>query len=250
MAKGFKHGSGGTDALNFKVVGGPGQPGNPKENTIWVNTETDISGWVLSPEEPVGPSGGLVWIYTGSSGVVNFNAIKKNGIQVYPIYAKQYISGAWVTKHLEVYQKGEWHKATITFFKNGTIMGGYVTVGYVNIGTDTANVTVKDMVSSYVIHGPISLHGYSQITMTYNYVSGNSSDQLYPTVFVARNKTISHGTDAIVYSRNNFATGNNQKINLDIIGETDLDNVYVYYGIDNTANVYDREIAITEVVCR
>ena len=249
MAIGITNVGGGGGWLNFKVVGGTSQPINPKENTIWVNTETEISGWVFSAEEPGEPAEGMVWIYTGISSTVEFNALKKNGIQVYPVSAKQDVGGAWVTKHLKVYQKGEWHQTDIVFFKNGTIKDGYVTVGNVNIGTDTINVTISDMASSYVIHGPISLSGYNRITMTYNHVSGNSADLIYPTVFVARNKNISHGTDAIVYSRNKFATGNNQVVNLDIIGETDLDNVYVYYGIDNTTDANARKIAITEVVC-
>ena len=48
MAKGFKHGAGGVSALNFKIVGGTEQPVDPKENTLWVNTQTEISGWVVS----------------------------------------------------------------------------------------------------------------------------------------------------------------------------------------------------------
>lgn len=63
MAKGFKHGAGGASILNFKVVGGTTQPESPKENTIWVNTGTEISGWVFSPEEPAEPSGG--WCGSG-----------------------------------------------------------------------------------------------------------------------------------------------------------------------------------------
>lgn len=34
--------------LNFKVVGGTSAPVNPRENTIWVNTESEITGWEFS----------------------------------------------------------------------------------------------------------------------------------------------------------------------------------------------------------
>ena len=34
--------------LNFNVVGGTTEPTNPKENTIWINTDTPISYWSLS----------------------------------------------------------------------------------------------------------------------------------------------------------------------------------------------------------
>lgn len=54
------------------------------------------------------PSNGLVWISTGTSSTVKFNALKKNGIEVYPISAKQYVGGAWVDKDAKIYQGGEW----------------------------------------------------------------------------------------------------------------------------------------------
>lgn len=110
MAKGFKHGAGGTDALNFKVVGGTTQPENPKENTVWVNTDTEISGWVFSPEEPAEPSDGLVWIGLGMASRAPFNALKKNGLFVYPLFCKQYVSGAWETKTAYVYKSGTWEQ--------------------------------------------------------------------------------------------------------------------------------------------
>lgn len=108
MAKGFKHGGGGGTSLNFKVVGGTEQPENPGEHTIWVNTETDISGWVFSPEEPVEPAEGMVWINVGSDSPAPFNTLKKNGIYVYPISCVQYLSGTWENKIAYVHKEGTW----------------------------------------------------------------------------------------------------------------------------------------------
>jgi hypothetical protein len=51
---------------------------------------------------------GTVWITTGTSSTAPFNALKKNGVMVYPISAKQYISGAWVEETVKSYQGGEW----------------------------------------------------------------------------------------------------------------------------------------------
>lgn len=99
-------GGGGT-SLSFKVVGGTSQPASPKDNTIWVNTDVPITSYVFSVTEPTGIPG-LVWITTGATGSVEFNAIKKNYIQIYPISAKQYISGAWVAKTAKIYQRGAW----------------------------------------------------------------------------------------------------------------------------------------------
>jgi hypothetical protein len=50
----------------------------------------------------------MVWIKAGTSSPVKFNALKKNGIQVYPLSAKQYVSGAGVDKTAKSYQNGAW----------------------------------------------------------------------------------------------------------------------------------------------
>lgn len=51
---------------------------------------------------------GTVWISTGTSSTVPFNALKKNNITVYPMSAKQYVNGAWVNKTAKTYQGGKW----------------------------------------------------------------------------------------------------------------------------------------------
>ena len=94
-------------ALNFQVVGNP-QPANPRENTIWVNTDVKIPSYDFSATQPKSPTDGMLWISTGRAGAVAFNALKKNGIQVYPISAKQYTGGAWVDKTAKIHQSGQW----------------------------------------------------------------------------------------------------------------------------------------------
>lgn len=110
MGTAFLYGNGGSGgiALNFSIVGGTAQPANPKENTIWVNTDTQITSWVFSATEPENPADGMVLICTGTSSVVKFNALKKNGIMILPLSAKQYVSGAWVDKTAMIYQGGAW----------------------------------------------------------------------------------------------------------------------------------------------
>lgn len=100
-------GVGGAD-INFKVVGGTTQPASPKENTIWVNTSTKISEWTFSATQPVNPTDGMVWFSTGKSSSVEFNALKKNRLNVYPISVKQYISSKWTDKTAKTYQGGKW----------------------------------------------------------------------------------------------------------------------------------------------
>lgn len=99
--------TGGGTSLNFKVVGNP-QPETAKDNTIWVDTDVEITSWVFSATQPETAAEGVVWITTGTSSPVAFNALKKNGITVYPLSAKQYVSGKWVDKTAKSYQGGKW----------------------------------------------------------------------------------------------------------------------------------------------
>ena len=220
-------GAGGGTSLNFKVVGGTSAPENPKENTIWVDTDTEITSYLFSAVSPnnvtvdfysgatvektgyyvdssgsmksasasaydvlffevpekarfftisasanasagachafydasgslistvarvngendyIIPDGvasirislrtndtkaiyvtigdkisdGMVWIPTGTSSPAEFNALKKNGITVYPLSAKQYVGGTWVSKTAKIYQNGAW-KDFITYLYN------------------------------------------------------------------------------------------------------------------------------------
>lgn len=111
-------GSGG-GSLNFKVVGGTSAPASPAENTIWVNTSVAITSWVFSTTAPTSPAAGMVWFATSSSSSVAFNAVKKNGIWVYPAGCQQYVSGAWVTKTAKTYQSGTWKDWAFWLYKDG-----------------------------------------------------------------------------------------------------------------------------------
>lgn len=100
--------TGGGASLNFTVVGGTTQPSNPKENMIWVNTDTDITSYIFSASSPADPVEGMVWIFTGIKSSVPINVLKKHCIMVYPIFAKQYVSSAWVDVEAKSYQSGAW----------------------------------------------------------------------------------------------------------------------------------------------
>lgn len=100
-------GGGGGAALNFKVVPGLTLPGTASENTIWVKTEK-IGRWYFAATQPEELAEWDVWFQTGVSSPAEFNALKKNGIMVYPIAASQYVGGAYVDVEAEIYQGGEW----------------------------------------------------------------------------------------------------------------------------------------------
>ncbi len=109
---------GGSAALNFEILGGATQPSYPEENTIWVNTGSKITGWTIAPHAPVGTEG-TVWIATGDSGPRSFNALKGNGLIIHPLYAKQYVGGAWVARKAKIYQGGEWCDWVLYVYRHG-----------------------------------------------------------------------------------------------------------------------------------
>lgn len=100
-------GGGGSD-LNFSVVGSPTQPSTPRENTIWVKTETKIPSWVFSPTAPTAPEGGTVFFKTALTSSVGFNALRKNEIAILPTSAQQYIGGQWKNIEAHAYIGGTW----------------------------------------------------------------------------------------------------------------------------------------------
>jgi hypothetical protein len=147
MAKGYKHGAGGAGGagagLNFEVKAYATEvllrADTPKENTIGVVTGTPITGWIFSATQPDAITEGLVWFLTGTDSAVEFNALKKNSVKVYPISAKQYVDGAWVDKTAKSYPGGEWVDWVTYLFNGGDtcdgITGGWTNSGYSYTGT-------------------------------------------------------------------------------------------------------------------
>lgn len=97
--------------INYSVVGGTEEPANPTENMIWVNTDQEITDYKLSKYEPKNSIEGMVWIYLDNTSNVYFYTLNINGREfdeVYPILAKQYVSGTWLEKTAKSYRGGEW----------------------------------------------------------------------------------------------------------------------------------------------
>ena len=101
-------GGSGNSELNFSVIGGTTQPVNPKENTIWVDTNTAINGWVFGIVEPEIPIEGMIFFKIGNFSNAEFNALKNNSLFVCPTYALQYINSEWVKMNAVSYQNGAW----------------------------------------------------------------------------------------------------------------------------------------------
>lgn len=242
-------------ALNFKVVGGVTAPLNPAENTVWVNTADEITGWVFAGKDPsaetvlvlteasadaylnasgtqayhsnftltdyvelpagtakvttnnttdtsdfyhafydadkalistvqrsagevsydvpagavymrlslydgdarevaatIMPEEGLVWIQENKASAVQFNALKKNSIEVSPSGASQCISGAWVSKDVVVFQDGAWVSLMHAFLYGANQFEG-LTGGWESNGTlSDAGVYLKASNSSSWTH--------------------------------------------------------------------------------------------------
>lgn len=77
MGGGGTAGSGSGAGLNFKIVGGTTQPANPSENTIWVNTDADITGWMFSAKTPF--IGEIANSANTVLGTVNTSALNNTG---------------------------------------------------------------------------------------------------------------------------------------------------------------------------
>lgn len=140
MGIGRKRGqSGGGASLNFFVEAykttAEMLAATPKNNTIGVVTSVDIASWIFSSVEPDVPAPGSVWFKTGTDSPVEFNALKKNSIHVYPRDAYQYIGGVWNRLEAMSFQDGQWAKwITYTYLYDSgdectDITGGWAVAG-------------------------------------------------------------------------------------------------------------------------
>lgn len=167
--------------LNFKVVGGTSTPTSPKENTIWVNTDTEITSWIFSATQPAG-SEGMVWFTTSTSSAIPFNALKKNRITVYPVSAKQYVSGAWVAKPVSIYQSGAWKTAQLIIAPNTatvwTKSAGTASASKTESGTTislTAQSSANGTAASSTMYTEFDATSYSTLYIKGTYSCNNTS---------------------------------------------------------------------------
>lgn len=180
-------GGGGSD-LNFSVVGSPTQPSTPKENTIWVKTETKIPNWVFSPTAPTAPEGGTVFFKTALTSSVGFNALRKNEIAVLPTSAQQYIGGQRKNIEAHAFIGGTWVQFSWTrvyLYNRGdscnAITGGWrsdngsswLATGTYNIN-DNGNIYLKGNKSGLWVHtiNAVDITAFKTLNAVISYAKG------------------------------------------------------------------------------
>lgn len=213
---------------NFAVCGNP-QPASPKENTIWVNTDTTITGWIFSETQPENLTDGMVWFLTGTYSTADFNALKKNGITVYPLSAKQYVGGELLKLTAKTYQDGawvDWWNGELFYNGNQYI---HVTGGWEATVAVPASISNGQMVfnssssgtSGFCHKDKISRGSYTKIGVNLASISASGSGCFV--IVVTRNR---FNASSVIASKSvTSGTGN---IYLDISNVNEEFYVYVY----------------------
>lgn len=224
--------------LNYSIVGGLEEPSNPTENMIWVQTDTIITDWVFSKNEPAAAEG-LVWFTIGNSGNAAFHELKINNRksgEIYPLSAQQYINGIWVYKIAKSYQNGEWVDWWNLLYDYGNeyikITGGWATWTPSTKSTETRTqtefgITAISTWASAGITNPIDVTPYSSLkAIIYN---GNSETSIYNKFFISKNKDSGDRHDETIELASILIPAGDSEIEIDISNITG----YVYVGISD-----------------
>ena len=250
----FNMTGGGSNPLNFQVKTYPSETelkaDNPKENTIGVITTTTMSSWVFSATEPAEPEVGMVWISVGTFSNCEFNALKGQNLQVYPINAKQYIGGAFVNKTAMSYQCGEWVNWSVYLYKSGNEYTD-ITGGWVQTVTDNHSEFVKadSFMKLRVWYGysvkagtnnAINLNGFTQLHFKIGAEGADSTGGIE--FFVASTKTGEYIAFAYVNS-----CGENKVITIDIsaVQDSAFIGMYVFAPSGKFTHVSVKEVWMT-----
>ena len=233
---------GGSGGLNFKVVPGLTQPGTASENTIWVKSQK-ITSWILSPSEPENPVEGMVWVLVGEPGGVEFNALRRNGIQLYPVAAEQYTDGAWMSVESHIYQGGTWTElvGSLVLFDgtdggdNTDVTGGWSVISQTTqakLEVDSDQISFLSAAAGTVRRaGPVKAVDLSRYKTLYcDGVNGSSSDSdSYQFMLLADR---SHSAVPLAAVRQPFGTRGVVTIDLTAIAARDN----LYFAISNASS--------------
>lgn len=121
---------GGGGGVDLNILSGTTQPENPKNNTIWVNTETDIGKAYFSPTAPESPNTGDLWVnttnryQTDSSAVASqthlLTVAESPSLTINVLQFKQWDGESWVWKDGGIYANNEWTDMALYLYWYGT----------------------------------------------------------------------------------------------------------------------------------
>ena len=127
---------------------------------------------------------GMVWFLTGKSSGAKFNAIRKNGVMVYPQSCRQYVDGQWVSRTAKVYLSGSWKPFSLYLYDSGDecvdLTGGWdssgnasgsITKNQTNMYVNITGVPAEETYKIRCTAKPIDLTNIATLTMI---VSGYS----------------------------------------------------------------------------
>lgn len=252
MATGFLHGNSGGAALNMKLVGGLTRPANPRENTIWVNTSVPIPGWSIGKAGAADAESreGFVAIVAETAAYSpddrSFNVLRKNGLWLKLISAKQLVSDSRMNVELQIYQDGAWHPivADTALYLNGVFADGYthtasVTPSTAKIQYDAGYITISTVAGKacevYEVFGPLSLKGYSSVSADFK---SGSSVNIYGCILIADGLDADRSS-ALAKTEENIAGGASATLSLDLTGLDSDSDLYMYAGYTTNGNAWE-----------
>ena len=220
----------GANPLNFTVLGGLSAPANPKENTVWLSCDAEITTWVFAPTEPENPVEGMAWIKTGLASKQSFNALKDKEITLCPLSASVYGGGAWQSVGAKIF-KGQWLSWwNGQLYEYGEsfphITGGWLAVKQkYDIDLNSSNISLTEKESSLLLSVPALEYGYANCgaMMTVNKIDLTDVSSLSVTGHCSK----THAMNRLYVTQNNATTWYSKNapaaIQLVAEGETVLD---------------------------
>lgn len=225
-------GGGGGGGLNFKVIPNP-QPSTAKENTIWVDTDR-INNYYFSATQPEGMTEYDVWFPVGTSSTVAFSATKKNPIMVYPLSAKQYVSGALVDKTAKSWQGGEWVDWIRYILKGNNLYDGWTASGTTQTMTAEANgmrVTRNGAHCAHNSNVAYDISHYSAVYLDYSELTNDVGVE----VFVNTVKHVSGTTTPLATTQSPLGSASRSgTARVDLSGVKNRGKMYIAFAVYNS----------------
>ena len=240
--------------VNLSVVKGDTYPENPVENTLLVNTNVDISKWILSDMLPSDTTEGCLWIQTGDCGSPAINVVFDNSIILHFTKTKQYINGSWVNVDSYMYSNGEWtksHSFPSAYQKVEYLQASgtqYIDTGYVQTANTEYDITYEwlqheefDYIfAANEFHGDVYKYGiiYRDGITRYNLSNGNQASKY------EANHSI--GTKVTASFHNGILTVDNVQTHVGPVTNLSLCNLCLFAGQSRYTNydTYQPYIAI------